>query len=56
MKNWKTTLCGGMIAAGSGLMQSDEPTLKAIGQILSVVGPLLLGLLAKDLNVTRGTK
>jgi hypothetical protein len=31
MKNWKTTLFGGLIAAGSGLAQTDSPALKTIG-------------------------
>lgn len=55
MKNWKTTLFGGLTAAGLGLAQSDDPILKTIGQILCVVGPILLGLFAKDSNVTGGT-
>ena len=55
MKNWKTTLFGGMTAAGLGLTQSSEPILQTIGQILSVVGPVLLGMFAKDSNVTGGT-
>ena len=55
MKNWKTTLFGGMTAAGMGLSQSDDPVLKTIGQILAVLGPVLLGMFAKDGNVTGGT-
>lgn len=54
MKNWKTTLFGGLTAAGMGLTQSDDPLLKTIGQILIVVGPVLLGIFAKDINVTGG--
>lgn len=52
MKNWKTTLFGGLIAAGAGLAQSDDAILKTIGQVLSIVGPVLLGLFAKDHNVS----
>lgn len=55
MKNWKTTLFGGITAAGLGLSQSAEPILQTIGQILSVIGPILLGIFAKDGNVTGGT-
>ena len=55
MKNWKTTLFGGITAAGLGLAQSTEPILQTIGQILSVLGPILLGIFAKDGNVTGGT-
>jgi hypothetical protein len=54
MKNWKTTLFGGLTAAGLGLSQSDDPILKTIGQILMVVAPVLLGIFAKDSNVTGG--
>lgn len=55
MKNWKTTLFGGLTAAGMGLTQSEDPTLKTLGQILVVVGPILMGIFAKDVNVTGGT-
>ena len=52
MRNWKTTLFGAITAAGAGLIASDDPILKTIGQILAVVGPVLFGLFAKDANVT----
>lgn len=52
MKNWKTTACGAITAAGVGMSQSDNPTIKMIGQVLMVVGPLLMGFVAKDFNVT----
>jgi hypothetical protein len=55
MKSWKTTLFGGITAAGMGLAQTDDPILKTIGQILVVIGPVLLGIFAKDGNVTGGT-
>lgn len=54
MKNWKTTVFGGLTAAGLGLAQSDDPILKTIGQVLMVIGPVLLGIFAKDSNVTGG--
>jgi hypothetical protein len=55
MKNWKTTTFGAITAIGVGLAQSEDENLKLIGQILSVVGPILFGFFAKDYNVT-GTK
>jgi hypothetical protein len=55
MKSWKTTLFGGITAAGMGLAQCEDPILKTIGQILVVIGPVLLGIFAKDGNVTGGT-
>lgn len=55
MKNWKTTLFGGLTACGLGLSQTEDPILKTIGQILVVIGPVLLGVFAKDANVTGGT-
>lgn len=55
MKNWKTTLFGALIAAGGGLQQVDDPTVQLIGKILAFGGPILLGLFAKDSNVTGGT-
>ena len=54
MKNWKTTVFGGITAAGMGLASSDDPILKTIGQILAIIGPVLLGIFAKDNNVTGG--
>lgn len=54
MKSWKTTLFGALTAAGGGLTQADDPTLKMIGQVLMVLGPILLGICAKDHNVTGG--
>lgn len=55
MKSWKTTLFGAITAAGLGMSQSEEPIVKSIGQILAVIGPILMGLFSKDSNVTGGT-
>jgi len=55
MKNWKTTLFGAITAAGLGMTQSSEPIVQTIGQVLSVAGPILLGIFSKDANVTGGT-
>lgn len=56
MTSWKTTLCGLITALGVGCTQSSDPTLQFIGKILTVMGPILFGLAAKDHNVTGGTK
>ena len=55
MKSWKTTVAGIITAIGVGFTQSDDPTLQMIGKILVVVGPIILGIVAKDSNVTGGT-
>lgn len=55
MKNWKTTLFGAISALGAFLAGTDDAIPKVIGQILVVVGPVLMGLFAKDSNVTGGT-
>ncbi len=55
MKNWKTTLFGAITAAGMGMAAAGDSVVKTIGQILSVIGPLLMGIFAKDSNVTGGT-
>jgi len=55
MKNWKTTLFGFVTAAGAGMIASDDPTIQLVGKILVIIGPILLGLFAKDSNVTGGT-
>ncbi len=56
MTNWKTTLFGFLAAAGVGASQSTDPTTHLIGVIMGVLGTALLGLTAKDHNVTGGTK
>jgi hypothetical protein len=55
MKSWKTTLFGALTAAGVGMATADDAIVKTIGQILAVIGPVLMGLFAKDSNVTGGT-
>lgn len=56
MKNWMTSLGGIMMAIGTSLNQSDDATMKLIGGVMAAVGALLLGIAAKDFNVTGGTK
>ena len=53
-RNWKTSLGGALLAAGTGLTQVDDPILAAIGQVMSIAGSLMLGYFAKDSNVTGG--
>ena len=48
MKNWKTTLGGIVAAVGSYLVNSQTGVLNIIGQVLAVVGTLLLGHSAAD--------
>jgi hypothetical protein len=55
MTNWKTTVASIIAAIGVGFTQSSDPTLKAIGTILTCLGTVLFGLVAKDFNVHGGT-
>ena len=55
MTNWLPTVGGIITAAGIAMAKSDDPTVKMIGQILSILGPVLLGVAAKQFNVTGGT-
>lgn len=52
--SWKTTLFGSLTALGAYL-QTQPGIYATIGQILMVAGPILLGIFAKDSNVTGGT-
>lgn len=55
MKNWKTTLCGALGALGVYLQSVNDPAwLGIVGQILAGIGTFLLGMFAKDRNVTGG--
>ena len=53
MKNWKTTIGGLLLTIGLAISQSED--LKHFGLIAQGIGGLLLGLSAKDNNVTGGT-
>lgn len=48
--SWKTTLAGAVTALGAYLMGADvDPAwLKTVGQVLMVVGPILLGFLTVE--------
>lgn len=54
MKNWKTTLFGAITASGIGMSQSGDGIVQTIGQILSILGPIFMGIFCKDSNVTGG--
>lgn len=56
MKNWKTTLAGCLGAIGAYLATCNDPAwLPIVGKIVAGGSVLLLGLFAKDSNVTGGT-
>lgn len=55
MKNWKTTLCGAITALGVFLTNQSDPKLNIAGQVLVGLGTFLIGLVAKDSNVTGGS-
>lgn len=50
MKNWRTTLSGALSAAGMIFPVFGLPV--ELGQAVSVIGLFLVGLFAKDSNVT----
>lgn len=52
MKSWKTSMAAVIAAIGTAFSTSGNPTLVQIGSVLTPVGTLLLGLFAKDSNVT----
>ena len=56
MTSWKTSLGGLIMALGAILTQQSDHTTQLVGAVLSAVGALLLGLAAKDHDVTGGTK
>ena len=53
MKNWKTTVSGLVAALGQVLPYLGIP--QEVATAVSVVGMFLVGLFAKDSNVTGGT-
>lgn len=53
MKSWKTTLGGILTSAGLTLKTHGTTTAEYwLGEFCALAGPLLLGLGAKDFNVT----
>ena len=55
IKSWMPSLGGLLLSTGTLMMQSLDPIVHSIGVILSAVGGLLMGLSAKQFNVTGGT-
>lgn len=53
MKNWKTTLSGIIASMGQVLPIFGVPL--EVGQAVSILGLFLLGIFAKDSNVTGGS-
>lgn len=53
MKNWKTTVSGVLSAAGMIFPALGLPA--ELGQAVTVIGLFLIGIFAKDANVTGGS-
>jgi hypothetical protein len=53
-KSWKTTLAGALMALGA-YFQTLEGVYLIVGQVLVIGAPILMGLFAKDSNVTGGS-
>jgi hypothetical protein len=53
MKNWKTTLSGLLAAVGQILPLFGAPA--EVGTAISTIALFLIGLFAKDFNVSGGT-
>jgi hypothetical protein len=56
MTSWKTTIGGLLGALGTTLSGYSDPTVHLVGTVLTAIGLFLLGVSAKDNNVTGGTK
>lgn len=52
MTSWKTTLAGAVGAVGAFLSTQSDHTLATIGQVVTGVATFLLGMFARDNNVT----
>lgn len=48
MRDWKTTVGGIVAAAGIAFTQSDNPTLKTAGAIMTALGTVFFGYHASD--------
>jgi len=48
MNNWKTTLGGLLLTAGTALVALESSTMKSIGYLSMGLGGLLLGVSAQD--------
>lgn len=56
MTSWKTSLGGVLASIGAVMTTMTTEPYHTIGVCLAAVGALLLGVAAKDFNVTGGTK
>lgn len=56
MKNWKTTVGGFLLAAGTAMQASEDSTVKIVGIALGTLGGAILGAAAKDSDVTGGKR
>lgn len=54
MKNWRTTLCGIIIAACAGIAGAAgmDATITKIAGVIGVIATAAMGFLAKDAGVT----
>lgn len=52
MKSWKTTLAGAIAAVGAYLVANETGAAHTVGQVMVGLGPFLVGLFARDNNVT----
>jgi phage antirepressor YoqD-like protein len=52
MKNWKTTIGGLLAALGQAGLAVPDPKVQGVSQVLAIAGTVLLGLAAKDYDVS----
>ena len=52
MKSWKTTAGGAIAALGAFFSAQSDHTLQIVGQALTAIGTFIVGLMARDNNVT----
>ena len=52
MKNWKTTVGGILLGIGTPLAAAGEGLYKTVGTIMATIGGILVGLSARDANVS----
>lgn len=52
MKSWKTTVGGVLLGIGTPLAGAGEGIYKTIGLILATIGGVLVGVAARDNNVS----
>lgn len=52
MKSWKTTVGGILLAIGGFFLTQDFAFAEVIAQVINAIGALLLGVSARDNNVS----